>query len=211
MDALRIDWPRIPFPGDERVFKSSSDLGATLRMLLDAEIEVDGVTRGSLRAGLASLGLPNGSDYEVTVGWGSAQRKPNGTRLIMPGAGSVTERAWSEAEREALTQIGNRHNINLDSVLLLLGTKAVDVHVNGTAGWLAVPAKVWSYTLGGYPVLKKWLSYRESELIGRALRGGEMLHFAKTVRRIIEILCMGPALDAAYTHARESTMKLEGV
>ena len=25
----------------------------------------------------------------------------------------------------------------------------------------AVPAAVWEYTIGGYQVLKKWLSYRE--------------------------------------------------
>jgi hypothetical protein len=28
-----------------------------------------------------------------------------------------------------------------------------------------VPEPVWNYTLGGYQVLKKWLSYRESALL----------------------------------------------
>ncbi|WP_246720514.1 type ISP restriction/modification enzyme [Rhizobium lentis] len=208
MDALRIDWPRIPFPGDDEVFKSSADLGIFLGALLDAEVDIDGVTRGSLRPGLATLGLPHGSTNEVTVGWGSVQRKPNGTRLVMPGAGSVTERPWSDEEREALALIGSRHNLDLDTVLTLLGSGAVDVHINSAAGWLAVPAKVWSYTLGGYPVLKKWLSYRETEVMGRPLRGEEMLHFAKTVRRITEILCMGPALDAVHALARESAVEL---
>ena len=208
MDALRIDWPRIPFPGDDEVFKSSADLGVFLGALLDAEVDIDGVTRGSLRPGLATLGLPHGSTNEVTVGWGSVQRKPNGTRLVMPGAGSVTERPWSDEEREALALIGSRHNLDLDTVLTLLGSGAVDVHINSAAGWSAVPAKVWSYTLGGYPVLKKWLSYRETEVMGRPLRGEEMLHFAKTVRRITEILCMGPALDAVHALARESAVEL---
>jgi hypothetical protein len=65
-----------------------------------------------------------------------------------------------------------------------------------------VAANVWAYTLGGYQVLKKWLSYREADVLGRALTGKESLHFAKTARRITEILCCGPALDAAHAKAR---------
>ena len=57
---------------------------------------------------------------------------------------------------------------------------------------------------GGYPVLKKWLSYREAEIIGRPLSGDEVMHFAKSVRRICEILCMGPALDQAYALSGET-------
>ena len=32
--------------------------------------------------------------------------------------------------------------------------------LNDEACWAAVPTAVWATTLGGYPVLKKWLSYR---------------------------------------------------
>ena len=31
---------------------------------------------------------------------------------------------------------------------------------------------VWNYKLGGYQVLKKWLSYRESKVLGRNLLAG---------------------------------------
>jgi hypothetical protein len=31
------------------------------------------------------------------------------------------------------------------------------------------PARVWDYTIGGYQVIKKWLSYREHDLLGRPL------------------------------------------
>lgn len=40
-------------------------------------------------------------------------------------------------------------------------------------------------------------------VLGRALTGEEALHFAKTARRITEVLCMGPALDAAHAEAGE--------
>jgi hypothetical protein len=31
--------------------------------------------------------------------------------------------------------------------------------------WLNVPETVWDYTIGGYQVIKKWLSYRESRFL----------------------------------------------
>jgi hypothetical protein len=57
---------------------------------------------------------------------------------------------------------------------------------------------VWNYTLGGYQVLKKWLSYREFPLLGRPLHSEEAQYFAQVVRRIAAILLLGPALDASY-------------
>ena len=53
------------------------------------------------------------------------------------------------------------------------GTRAqgfLDIHLNPTTRWRDVPKPVWQYTLGGYQVLKKWLSYRESALLGRPAR-----------------------------------------
>ena len=88
------------------------------------------------------------------------------------------------------------------ALLDVTGDRAVDIEMNGTAGWRAVPSKVWSYTAGGYQALKKWLSYRETAIMGRPLRGEEVLHFAQTARRITEILAMGPALNATHDEAR---------
>ena len=50
-----------------------------------------------------------------------------------------------------------------------MGDTTADVYLNGDAFWRNVPAAVWTYRLGGYQVLKKWLSYRERSLLGRAL------------------------------------------
>lgn len=203
IDALRVDWPRIPFPGDPEVFKASAELGAALAALLDAETEVDGVTRGALLSGLAAIATPRGKSYKAAVGWGSIQRRQNGTRLIMPGGGRITERAWTDAERAALAQLAVRHELDLDTLLGLIGAQAVDVHINAEAKWEGVPANVWSYTQGGYQVLKKWLSYREATVLGRALSADEVMHFARTARRITEILCMGPELDKVHDAARQ--------
>ena len=69
-----------------------------------------------------------------------------------------------------------------------LGDTTFDVHLNGRAYWRNVPAAVWGYKLGGYQVLKKWLSYREQLVLGRALKPEEVQHFTDTARRIGAIL-----------------------
>ena len=91
-----------------------------------------------------------------------------------------------------------REAATLDDALTLLGPRCVDVYLNGDALWSAVPTNAWKYTLGGYQVLKKWLSYRELPLLGRPLRDDEARYFAQVVRRVAAILLMGPALDASY-------------
>lgn len=57
---------------------------------------------------------------------------------------------------------------------------------------------MWAYTLCGYQVLKKWLSYRESALLGRPLTGDEAQEFTHHIRRIAAILALHPELDAHY-------------
>ena len=198
MDALRTGWPRIPISPHDGILELSAPLGARLSALLNSEVPVDHVTKGALASGLAEISLPFGDDFKVTAGWGSVQRKPNGTRLIMPGSGVAVERPWTDKERSALRWIGARNAISEEVVLNLLGEHAIDVRINDEAGWRGVPAHVWSYTMGGYQVMKKWLSYREAAVLGRALRGDEIMHFAQTARRITEILCMGPSLDHVY-------------
>ncbi len=84
-------------------------------------------------------------------------------------------------------------------VLDLLGADTRDVYLNGRAYWRNVPAGVWEYYIGGYQVLKKWLSYREAPLLGRPLRIDEARHVTDTARRIAALLLLGPELDANYT------------
>ena len=64
----------------------------------------------------------------------------------------------------------------------------VDVYLNEVTYWADVPLAVWEYRLGGYQVLKKWLSYREHKVLGRALRVGEVSWFSEVARRIAALL-----------------------
>ena len=49
---------------------------------------------------------------------------------------------------------------------------------------------MWRYKLGGYQVLKKWLSYRERSILTRPLTPDEVQHFIDTARRIATILTL---------------------
>jgi len=200
--ALRIDWPRIPLPGDPAILARSAALGVELSRLLDPETPVPGVTTGSLLPGLSALGSPRGSDYAVTAGWGHTQIGRTGSTIVMPGPGDVSMRPWTDLERQGLAALGHRHGLSLETTVEMVGNLACDIRLNGTSYWEGVPARVWTYALGGYPVLKKWLSYREAAVLGRPLHPDEVRYFAEVVRRIAEILAAGPALDAAHAAAR---------
>ena len=63
-----------------------------------------------------------------------------------------------------------------------------DIYLNDRAYWRNVPAAVWHYKLGGYQVLKKWLSYRDRDILGRPLSVEEVQYFTHTARRIAAIL-----------------------
>ena len=187
--ALRMEWPRIPLPGwpdgdapgAAEELKASAARGWELADLLDSETPVAGVTTGALRPEMAVIAIPNtadggnmaGDDFSMTAGWGHFGQG----EAVMPGQGRVVERPYRSEERAAL---GNASDA--------LGNNTFDIHLNDRAYWRNVPAAVWSYKLGGYQVLKKWLSYRERGVLGRALKPEEVQHFADTARRIAGIL-----------------------
>jgi hypothetical protein len=72
------------------------------------------------------------------------------------------------------------------------------VSLNAGCYWKNVPRPVWELTLGGYQVLKKWLSYREFALLGRSLTADEALEFTWMARRLAALIGLRPALDGNY-------------
>ncbi len=63
---------------------------------------------------------------------------------------------------------------------------------------------LWNYTIGGYQVIKKWLSYREKPLLGRSLTPEEVRHITETARRLTALLTLHPRLDENYRTAVSS-------
>lgn len=116
----------------------------------------------------------------------------------MPGRGRVNERPWTDAEKAAVEAGAVALGLDPAQAVALLGDTVLDVYLNEHAFWRCVPRRVWEYTLGGYQVVKKWLSYREQPLLGRALTVDEVREVTAMTRRIAAILLMEPALDGAY-------------
>ena len=184
--ALRMEWPRIPVPGwpdgsgdgAANELAASAARGRDLAALLDPDTPVPGVTEASLRPEIAAVAVPSttgggnmaGGDFALTAGWGHFGQGD----AVMPGQGRVLERPRTASEQAAPT----------------LGDTTFDVYLNDRAYWRNVPAAVWHYKLGGYQVLKKWLSYREHKVLDRPLHPHEVQHFTDTARRISAILCL---------------------
>ena len=110
----------------------------------------------------------------------------------------VVERNYTAVERAAVTDGAKVLGLSAKLAFAHLGEKTYDVYLNDTAHWANIPAKVWDYTIGGYQVIKKWLSYREAKILGRALTKEEVREVRDMARRIAAILLLEPALDANY-------------
>ena len=187
--ALRMEWPRVPLPGwpdgaAEGVadaLAESAARGRELVRLMDLDTLVVGVTAGALRQELAAIAVPTttdggnmvGDDFGVSAGWGHF----GSGESVMPGQGRVIKRDYSADE-----------NAMLGAATAIWGETTFDVYLNDRAYWRNVPSAIWSYQLGGYQVLKKWLSYREDKILDRTLRPEEVQHFTDTARRIAGIV-----------------------
>ena len=205
------DWPRIPLPDTKQALEASSELGRQVAALLDTENPVPAVTSGTIRAELKKIAVvsragggtldPDAGDLTLTAGWGHAGKGG----ITMPGKGRLNERAYTAAEGQAITAGAEALGLSTEQALEHLGETTFDVYLNDVACWRNVPARVWDYTIGGYQVIKKWLSYRERELLGRALTSDEAREVMNMARRIAAILLLEPALDANYLAIKLST------
>ncbi|MCY4438293.1 MAG: N-6 DNA methylase [Chloroflexi bacterium] len=197
------------------ILAASAARGRQLAHLLDSDTPVPGVTTSDLRPEIVAIAQPattddrnmTGDDFGLTAGWGHY----GSGEAVMPGQGKAIERAYTPAECDALPSrhSGASRNPELPSqpkplrqgettnrapesvsAASVLGETTYDIYLNDRAYWRNVPANVWHYKLGGYQVLKKWLSYREQTVLGRPLKPEEVQHFTDTARRIGAILLL---------------------
>ncbi len=210
-DGVRRDWPKIPLPNSRELLTASADLGRKIAALLDTENQVDSVTAGKLRADLATIGVITGTSsanldpakghLALSAGWGHAGKGG----VVMPARGRIVERDYTQAERDAMAAGAVAVGLSADDAANLLGAHTCDIYLNNVAYWRNIPARVWEYTIGGYQVIKKWLSYRERELLRRDLTPEEVAEVTAMARRIAAIILMTPALDANYQAVKANT------
>lgn len=140
---------------------------------------------------------PAAGDLEVRAGWSHLQHVGDGTK-VMPGGGRVETRA---AETPAEQMVGG-------------GREVLDVYLNDTTFWAGVPRSVWELKIGGFQVLKKWLSYREhgpsgaSPQLGRPLTLDEARGFTELVQRLAAYCRLADDLNKNYHAVRKASTNL---
>jgi len=181
-DSLAQDWARIPIPKDQAVLADVVELGDKAGRLLDPIANVRNTIREILGSDARGLAIAARLD----------ESKLSESAMVMSRSYYGAARGdWRERIQDALG--GWRES---------WGSSTGDLFINDEVCFKNVPERVWRYELGGYPVLKKWLSYRHSERrSGGPLTLAEADHFRSMVQRLAALLALGPELDAAYEGA----------
>lgn len=195
--GIAADWPRIPLPATAEGLRASAELGRSLADLLDPLRPLPAglpTVVGPLRRVGGGAAQRAHGHLDVVVQWGIVQK----TGRVMPGRGKLERRPFTGAERVALG----------DSAASL--GVACDVYLNDGTFWACVPEKAWEVKIGGFQVLKKWLSYREKgeghpSLLGRGLTVEEARDFTRLAQRLTGVVMLTPALDENYQQAVADT------
>jgi predicted helicase len=224
--ALRQDWPRIPLPDSKDLLLASAALGRSIAALLDTETPYDAAVAALSAAqetpvgtrALQKIAVPSRTDGKpldetkdlaVTAGWGHAGKGG----VTMPGKGRLIERDCTPDERDAIpvgpgpfSRAGAPASGRPEGrPYTILGERTCDVYLNDVAYWKNIPVRVWEYAIGGYQVIKKWLSYREEKLLGRPMTKEEVRWVQEMGRRIAAILLLEPTLDENYRAVKAHT------
>lgn len=205
-DGIKLGWPRVPLPRSKQALQSSAQLGAKIATLLDPNVlAVKGIDPDScLEIKIARITRvsggnldPSAGDLNIKEGWG------HGKEVVMPGTGKLLQRNYSEEEKNEMSESLKSNAPTEKELLGKLGISTVDIYLNDVAYWKNIPLKVWNYTMGGYQILKKWLAYREYDILGRAITSEEAREFTNIARRIAVILLLESLLDENYEETKK--------
>lgn len=186
--ALSADWAHLPIPKDAELFEQLVTKGEQVTRLLDANRDARDVIEAVLGRERAALlgplkrtdgGNLRPDDLKISItywGGGKGRWKPRPFAID-----DAPVEAWGAD---------------------VWGERTGDLYINDDAFFAHVPEAVWTYQLGGYPVLKKWLGYRQADRRdGNPLTDDERKWFRQVIQRIAALLALGNELDALYQRA----------
>jgi hypothetical protein len=91
------------------------------------------------------------------------------------------------------------------------GQRKGDLWINDEVYFRNVPEEVWEFRLGGYPVIKKWLGYRDQKRTGgEPLTPSQKDELREIIQRIAALLDLHPTLDQLYESALEDPWEKPG-
>lgn len=203
----RFHFQRIPLPTRLTDLERGRELGGRVAALLDTETPLSAVDSG-FTAAVRDIGVlqavAGGSldDAQLAVqGWAIVQAD-----RVMPRDGTVIVRPWTPAELDALHAAAAALGVDAAAAVERLGL-ACDIHMNEEAVWSGVPERAWDYKIGGYTVLRKWLSYRDYRVLGRPLRSREASHVSDVAKRLTLLCMLSALLDEHYETVRDSAFE----
>jgi predicted helicase len=178
--ALSADWAHIPIPKQSKLFDELAAAGDQAAFLLDAQRDATSLATKILgdqrTTNLGQLSRQDGQqvradDLRVTIKYWAG------------GKGRWLPRAYTPDEEPHAAW----------------GERTGDLYINDQVFFANVPEHVWTYQLGGYPVLKKWLGYRQADRQDdNPLTTEERRWLRSIIQRIAAILALGGTLDRLY-------------
>ena len=199
---IKLGYPKIPFPNSVEFLNESSNIGEQIAKLLNSEVNIEEITLNysDLNKEIAVISTTTNStissdELTLNANWGNKT-----VQGVMPGKGKYEERVFSKEEYKIFKASGYSEQL----IHQLLGETTFDVFLNDHVFWKNIPSKVWNYHIGGYQVIKKWLSYREVSIIKRPLKKDEVREIVNTSRRIMALCLMKQELDSNYEKIKEN-------
>jgi hypothetical protein len=181
-ESLAQDWAHIPIPKSRELFDELIEAGETLGILLDPVSAPVKRLKAMLGDEMKHLAVPS------KIGGGDVNQDELSVEYSFFGGAQGGWRSRPNSSNEPLYEEW--------------GGVTGDLYINDTVYFRHVPERIWRYELGGYPVIKKWLGYRDrGRRPGVMLSMQEVTHLRGMVHRIAAILRLHIHLDNLYERA----------
>jgi hypothetical protein len=181
-ESLAQDWAHVPIPRDVALFERLAEAGGLIATLLNPLADTRAALKATLGGYARHLAVLDSAD-------GAAVREDD-LVISVPHFGAARGgwrgREFTEAEVPP-------HDV---------GRTTGDLYINDRVFFRNVPEEVWRYELGGYPVLKKWLGYRDARRRNNLpLSLTEKDHFRGMVQRMAALPSLRHRLNELYEAA----------
>lgn len=184
-EALAHDWAHVPIPKDRDLFLNLAAVGASVGALLNPLSSVAKLIKETLGDALKTLAVPHST---------AGTLRPSDLTVEYSFFGAAAG-GWRQRPAEPGELLHSA-----------LGDSTGDLFINERVCLRNVPPRIWQYELGGYPVIKKWLGYRDRGRRGdQPLSIQEMNYLRNMVHRNAALLVLHSGLDQLYEAASKDS------